>query len=110
MSKDDGELLDNPESYRIIIGKLIYLTITRPDICFAVYKLAQYTSSPRVDHYQTVIKLLHYIKGTVGQGLFYPSDPNMELKAFVDANFGACPDTRRSVSGYCVFLGDSLIS
>ncbi|KAG7551494.1 Reverse transcriptase RNA-dependent DNA polymerase [Arabidopsis thaliana x Arabidopsis arenosa] len=110
LSQDDGELYDNHESYRSIIGKLIYLTITRPDICFAVGKLAQYTGAPRVSHHRAVLKLLAYIKGTVGQGLFYSSNPNMDLKAFADADLSACPDSRRSVSAYCIFLGDSLIS
>ncbi|KAG7583314.1 hypothetical protein ISN44_As08g028370 [Arabidopsis suecica] len=93
-----------------LIVAFIYLTITRLDICFAVGKLAQYTGAPRVSHHRAVLKLLAYIKGTVGQGLFYSSNPNMDLKAFADADLSACPDSRRSVSAYCIFLGDSLIS
>ncbi|KAG7536992.1 Reverse transcriptase RNA-dependent DNA polymerase [Arabidopsis suecica] len=111
MSHDDGgELIDNQESYRSIVGKLVYLTITRPDITFAVGTLSQHTAKPRENHWKVVIKLLHYLKGTVGQGLFNSSDPSMVFSAYADSDFSTCPDSRRSVSGYCVFLGNSLIS
>lgn len=110
LSKDDGEAFDDTKLYRRLIGKLIYLTITRPDLCFAVQKLAKYTAAPRVPHYQALLKVLRYIKGTVSQGIFFSAKSSLQLKGFADADWGAFPDTRRSVSGYCIFLGDSLIS
>lgn len=66
LSKQDGELLEDREMYRRIVGKLMYLTITRPDITFAVNKLCQFSSAPRTSHLGAVYKVLQYIKGTVG--------------------------------------------
>lgn len=109
LSSEDGDLLDNAERYRRLVGKLLYLTFTRPDITFAVHKLCQFTASPRTPHMHAAYKVLHYLKGTVGQGLFYSSTSDLKLSAFADADWGSCGDTRRSVSGLCVFVGTALI-
>lgn len=85
LSLEDGELLSDVESYRRLIGKLLYLTITRPDITFAVHKLCQFTSAPRAPHLQAAYKVLRYLKGTIGQGLFYPAQSDLKLSAFADA-------------------------
>jgi len=110
LSKADGELLEDREFYRSLVGKLMYLTITRPDITFAVNKLCQYSAAPRTSHLTTVYKVLQYIKGKDGQGLFYSSDPDLTLKGFADSDWGTCPDTRRSTTGLTMFLGSSLIT
>uniref|UniRef100_A0A803QNU0 Reverse transcriptase Ty1/copia-type domain-containing protein n=1 Tax=Cannabis sativa TaxID=3483 RepID=A0A803QNU0_CANSA len=112
LNNETGKLLDNPTQYRSLIGKLIYLTITRLDMAFSVNKLSQYLQQPREPHLQAANRILQYLKGTLGQGLFfYNSSPNpIQLQAFADADWAACLDTRRSISGYCVFLGQSLIS
>ena len=110
LSTEDGELLPNAEVYRRLVGKLLYLTFTRPDITFAVHKLCQFTSSPRAPHLHAAYKVLHYLKGTIGLGLFYSACSDLKLSAFTDADWGSCPDTRRSVSGLCVFVGSSLIT
>jgi len=95
--------------YRWLIGRLMYLNITRPDITFAVNKLAQFSVAPRKAHLQAVYKILQYIKGTIGQGLFYSATSELQLKVYADADYNSCRDSRRSTSGYCMFLGDSLI-
>ncbi|XP_061372954.1 uncharacterized mitochondrial protein AtMg00810-like [Gastrolobium bilobum] len=110
LSQEEGDLLDDPVSYRRLIGRLLYLTITRPDLSFAVNKLSQFLAHPRVPHLHVVHRLLQYVKGTVGQGIFYPSSGQLKLRAFSDSDWGSCTDTRRSITGFCVFLGDSLIS
>ena len=109
LSKEDGDMLEDREMYRRIVGKLMYLTITRPDIMFAVNKLCQFSSAPHTSHLGAVYKVLQYIKGTVGHGLFYSTSPDLILKGFAGADWAACVDSRRSTTGFTMFVGDSLI-
>uniref|UniRef100_A0A803Q8Z2 Peroxidase n=1 Tax=Cannabis sativa TaxID=3483 RepID=A0A803Q8Z2_CANSA len=112
ISNESSALLPDPKQYQSLIGKLIYLTITRPDISVAVNKLSQYIQQPRQPHFQAAIRVVNYLKQSPGQGLFYHAQtPHpLQLQAFADADWGACPDSRRSTSGYCVLLEHSLLS
>ena len=73
LSQEDGDLLEDPTVYRRMIGKLLYLTITRPDLSFVVNRLSQFLAKPRLPHLQAARRVLKYIKVTVGQGLFFSS-------------------------------------
>ncbi|XP_072084388.1 secreted RxLR effector protein 161-like [Arachis hypogaea] len=88
----------------------MYLTISRPDITFAVTKLAQFMSDPRVQHLNAVHQILRYLKAAPGQGILFFSNSKLNLSIYTDADWGSCLNTRRSIIGYCTFLGDSLIS
>ena len=85
LSKGSGELLPNPGQYRRLIGKLMYLTLSRPDITYAVHRLSQLLAQPRVSHMKAATRILQYIKGTPGQGVFFPIKSYLYLKAYCDA-------------------------
>ncbi|XP_022887164.1 uncharacterized protein LOC111403045 [Olea europaea var. sylvestris] len=106
----EGKLIDDSSQYRRLVGRLLYLTISRPDITFVVHKLSQFVSQPRQLHLDVVYHLLRYLKAAPGQGLLFSASSSLQLRAFADADWGACLDSRKSVTGFCVFLGDSLIS
>lgn len=110
LSKDSGELLSNCSSFRRLIGKLMYLTLSKPDITYAMHRLSQFLAHPRVPHMKAAIRIVQYIKGTPGQGVFFPIESDLQLKAYCDVDWAGCPDTRKSLTVYCVFLGDALIS
>jgi len=106
----EGDLLPDPTLYRQLVGSLNYLTITRPDISFAVQQVSQFMQAPRHLHLVAVRRIIRYLLGTSTRGLFFPSGSEIQLNAFSDSDWAGCPDTRRSVTGWCMFLGDSLIS
>ncbi|XP_019231861.1 PREDICTED: uncharacterized protein LOC109212650 [Nicotiana attenuata] len=108
-SKGD-ELLEDMGSYQRLIRKLLYLTITRPDISYAVQSLSQFMHAPKKSHYEEALHVVKYIKKQPGLGLLMSSDNNEEIEAFCDSNWASCPMLRKSVTGYCVELGISTIS
>lgn len=110
LSQFDGDLLDDRSKYRRLIGRLLYLTITRPDLSHAMNWLSQFFAKPCVPHLQAAFHMLQYVKSTVGQGIFFSSSSSTELKDFADSDWASCSDTRKSINGFCVFIGDSLIS
>ncbi|XP_057452063.1 uncharacterized mitochondrial protein AtMg00810-like [Lotus japonicus] len=110
LNSSDGDLLSDVTLYRRLIGRLMYLTISHPDITYDVHKLSQFMSQPRSSHLHVVYHLIQYLKGSPGQGLMFSSSSSLRLSAFSDADWGGCLETRRSTTDYMVFLGDSLIS
>ncbi|GJS43287.1 putative ribonuclease H-like domain-containing protein [Tanacetum coccineum] len=110
LDKDkEGKAVD-PSHYRGMIGILLYLTTSRPNLQFAICMCARYQARPTEKHLNAVKRIFRYIKGTVNQGLWYPKDSSIALIAFVDADHVGCQDTRRSTSSSMQFLGDRLIS
>ncbi|RVW51869.1 Retrovirus-related Pol polyprotein from transposon RE1 [Vitis vinifera] len=105
-----GEPLGDPERYRRLVGKLNYLTITRPDISFPVSVVSQFLQSPCDSHWDAVIRILRYIKSTPGQGVLYENRGHTQVVGYTDADWAGSPTDRRSTSGYCVFIGGNLIS
>ncbi|CAL9006703.1 unnamed protein product [Prunus brigantina] len=111
LSVSDGALISNPTEYRELVGSLQYLTLTRPDISFAVNTVAQFMSAPRTPHLVAAKRILMYIKGTIDLGLsFTPQPAAARLSAYSDADWSGCPDSRRSTTGYVITLGTNLIS
>ncbi|KAL0413270.1 UNVERIFIED_CONTAM: Retrovirus-related Pol polyprotein from transposon RE1 [Sesamum radiatum] len=104
-----GSLLASPDRHRRLIDMLLYLGFSRPDISFAVQQLSQFIQQPRQPHWEAALHLVCYLKGTPSLGLFFPTGSSLQLIAFSDSDWASCIDTRRSVTGYCIFLGNSLI-
>ena len=86
------------------------MALTRPDISYAVQHLSQFVSTPRKPHYQAAQHVLRYLKQSVSTGLFYPVQTDLKLTGFSDADWGAYLTTRRSLTGYCVFMGHALVA
>ena len=110
LCQNDGDLLSDPSIYRQLVGSLNYLTITRPDISFAVQQVSQFLQTPRQPHLAVVKRIIRYLKGTSGRWIFFPADTSLQLTGYSDADWAGCMDTRRSVTGWCMFLGNALIS
>ncbi|KAJ9536569.1 hypothetical protein OSB04_un000268, partial [Centaurea solstitialis] len=109
----DADTSGNPvdqKVYRAIIGSLLYLTASRPDIMFATCVCARFQCNPRESHLGAVKRILKYLKGTPNFALWYPKDSGFELTAFTDSDHAGCKLNRKSTSGACQFLGDKLVS
>ncbi|GJU56092.1 retrovirus-related pol polyprotein from transposon TNT 1-94 [Tanacetum coccineum] len=112
-SKLDEDLQGKPVDatlYRGMIGSLMYLTSSRPDLIYAVCLCARYQAKPTKKHLNAVKRIFRYLKGTINMGLWYSKDTGMSLTAYADADHAGCQDTRRSTSGSAQFLGDKLVS
>lgn len=110
LTASDEHLLPEQSRYRRLIGRLLYLTISRTYISYVVNLLNQFASKPCVSHLQAAYHLLLYLNHTPGQGLFFAASSSMQLRAFSDADWASCNDIRKSNSGFCIFHGDSLVS
>ncbi|GAB2275325.1 N-alpha-acetyltransferase 16, NatA auxiliary subunit [Dionaea muscipula] len=106
----EGAVLNDPDKYRRLVGKLNYLAITRPDIAFSVSVLSQFMSDPRVPHWEVAVHIFQYIKGHPSRGLFYSDHGHRRIEGFSDADWAGSPSDRKSTSGYCVFVGGNLVS
>src|ERR1044072_3329998 len=96
--------------YRGMIGSLLYLTASRPDILFSVHLCARFQSDPRETHLTDVKRILRYLKGTTNLGLIYKKTTEYKLSGFGDADFAVDRIERKSTSGNCQFLGSNLVS
>ncbi|GJR44243.1 hypothetical protein Tco_1312346 [Tanacetum coccineum] len=105
----EGKVVD-PSHYRGMIGTLLYLTASRPNLQFAICMCARYQARPTEKHLNAVKRIFRYLKGTVHRGLWYPKDSSFALTTFADADHAGCQDTRRSTSGSIQLLGDRLVS
>jgi len=110
--QQSGTPLDDTKasSYHRLIGHLIYLTNTRPDITYAIQHLSQFVAHPSSAHQQAAYRILRYLKVTPGSGLFLSTSSIFQLKAFSDFDWARCIDTKRSITSYSVYLGSSFIS
>ncbi|KAL5862148.1 hypothetical protein ACOSQ3_003431 [Xanthoceras sorbifolium] len=106
----DGEPISDATRYRQLVGSLIYLTVTRPDISHVVGMVSKFMDAPRSVHYAAVLRILRYVKGTLYHGLHYSSRSSLEFHAYSDADWAGDPTDRCSITGFCFLLGTSLVS
>jgi len=105
-SLTDGELLLDPCEYRSMGGALQCLTMTRPDIAYALHVVFQFMHAPRTTHLHVVMRIFTYLQDTIDHGAFYKSGSKLDLLvAFYDADWVGCPNSCHSTTGFAVFLG-----
>ena len=110
LSRDEaGEDVDE-RTYRGMIGSLLYLTTSRPDICLAVGVCARYQAKPKTSHMLAVKRIIKYMNGTVNLGLYYTKDTTRSLMGYCDADWAGSLEDRRSTSGGCFFMGNNMVS
>lgn len=112
LSRDQGMALQDKDQfqYRSIVGGLQYLTVTRPDLSFAMNRVCQYIQAPTDVHRAAAKRILQFVKGTLDQGLKIHRSAGATINAFSDADWAGCPDDQRSTSGFAVFLDSNLVS
>ena len=104
-----GEIVDK-ERYQRLVGRLIYLSHTRPDIAYTVSLVSQFMHDPRELHMQAVFRILRYLKSAPGKCLLFSKNSHLQIEAFTDADWAGSTDDRRSTSGYCTFVGGNLVT
>lgn len=102
--------IENVTIYQKLVGKLIYFTLTRPDIAYSVHVLSQFMHAPRQSHLKMAFRVLRYLKGSPGKGVLIEKGKLPSLSAYVDSDWGKWFTSRKSITGFCLFFGGSLVS
>ena len=105
-----GAPCDNLEQYRHLVGRLLYLSFTRPDLAYVVHILSQFMHQPLDAYWNAALLVVPYLKGTPGQGILLSASSALQVFSWCDSNWTSCPLTRRSLTSWIVFLGSSPIS
>nr|CAN68477.1 hypothetical protein VITISV_029627 [Vitis vinifera] len=109
-----GEVKEEPvvdkRMYQRLVGRLIYLAHTRPNIVYSVSVISQFMHDPREPHLQATYRVLHYLKGNPGKGILFKKNNTVALEAYTDADYAGSLVDRRSTTGYCTFLGGNLVT
>lgn len=110
LKKEDGGKEVDVSVYRSLVGSLLYLTATRPDIMYATSILSRFMHKPNQNHFGAAKRVLRYIKGTLGFGILYERNIAAKLLGFCDSDWGGCADDMKSTSGYAFSLGSEIFS
>ncbi|XP_019094441.1 PREDICTED: uncharacterized protein LOC109129883 [Camelina sativa] len=105
-----SRILSDPTPYRRLLGRLIYLGVTRLDLAYSVHLLAQFMKEPKEDHWHAAIRVVNYLKSDPGQGILLRSDNDFQVTGWCDSDWSRCRMSRRSVTGYFIQLGNSPVS
>ncbi|XP_042056533.1 uncharacterized protein LOC121801150 [Salvia splendens] len=107
---DSGEVLEDKAKYRRLVGKLIYLTVTRPDISFVVGLVSRFLDKPKQVHWDAAIRILQYVKKSPGNGLLFKKNVHLKIEGYSDADYAGSKPNRKSTSGYCTYLGGNPVT
>ncbi|KAM0070581.1 putative RNA-directed DNA polymerase [Helianthus debilis subsp. tardiflorus] len=107
---EDGAELADKERYQRMVGKLIYLSHTRPDIAYAVGVVSQFMHQPQTSHIEAVLRIIRYLKGTTGHGILFKSNGHLEIQGYTDADWAGDKGTRKSTSGYFTMVGGNIVT
>ncbi|KAK1432285.1 hypothetical protein QVD17_09180 [Tagetes erecta] len=107
---EENTKLADKERYQRLVGKLIYLSHTRPDIAYAVGVVSQFMHQPQVTHMEAVCRIIRYLKGTVGHGVLFQPNKHLKIQAYTDADWAGDKGDRRSTSGYFTLVGENLVT
>jgi hypothetical protein len=110
LSADEGDLVEDTIMYRHIVGSLIYMTITRPDLNYAVGMVSQFMQTPQKPHLDVVRCILRYIKHTLHCGIFYEAKSQLQVHGYMDADWASNVSNRRSTSGFMFSFGSGVVS
>ena len=106
----EEDIAVDKEMYQRLVGRLIYLSHTRPDIAFVVSLISQFMHQPKEAHLQAALRIVQYLKGTPGKGILFTRNKSVSLEAYTDADYAGSVVDRRSTTGYCTFLGGNLVT
>ncbi|RVW14603.1 Retrovirus-related Pol polyprotein from transposon RE1 [Vitis vinifera] len=109
ISKNDGEKLEEPFAYRSLVGSLLYLTVTKPDLMFPASLLSRFMSSPSNVHMGVAKRVLKYVKGTTNLGIWYLKTGGVKLDGYADSDWAGSVDDMKSTSGYAFTIGSGVI-
>ena len=107
---EKGDPLPNIELYQRLVGKLIYLTITRPDITYAVSLVSQFMHAPNSYHFQLVKRILRYLKGSITRGILMKKHNHFTIEGYTDSDWAGNAIDRKSTTGFCTFVGGNLVT
>lgn len=110
LSEAKEEPTVDKQLYQRLVGRLIYLAHTRPDIAYSVSVISQFMHDPRESHLQAAYRILHYLKGNPGKGILFKKTNTLTLEAYTDADYASSLVDRRSTTRYCTFLGGNLVT
>ncbi|XP_050160426.1 uncharacterized mitochondrial protein AtMg00810-like [Malus sylvestris] len=108
--KTQGDPIPNLSYYQRMVGKLIYLTITRPDISYVVSLVSQFMHYPSMDHLKIVHHVLRYLKGSIGRGILMHNNSHTHISGYTDADRVGNSLDRKSTTGFCMFMGGNLVT
>lgn len=110
LASDEGPFFSDPIKYRCLVGRLVYLLVTRHELCYSIHLMSQFMKAPREAHWEAALRVVCFRKGSSSQGILMRANCDIPLSVFCDSDFSSCPLTQRSLSAYVVLLGGSPIS